>query len=230
MISHCVHCQRASRPETSQLREHFGARPAGCGKTSSDMSTDTHKTTIAVGKIRDIAEGGFTGPAYRPADYEIGERWGNDYTGENRAAHGCISVTQEESKEGRQRTVCVNGNHLEVGPWSPTRANREAREKRETEREAAKAKAEAEALEDKAAKDLGISVVSVSGDVVECQTRDGYKTVRLADIREAARDPWHPRLTREQALAQEPLQDRVVRLAYRHLLRRATDPKTRRTW
>lgn len=174
--------------------------------------------TITVGSIKQISEGGFSAPAYRPARYEIGERWSDDYTGDNKAAHGNIVIEEEESPEGRQRHVAINGHHREVGPWGPTRTQREAHEKRE----AAKVIAAQEAEEDQAAKSLGISLVSVSGDTVVCRVATGErKTVRISDIREAARAPWHPRLTPEAALAQESAEDKILRLAYRSLLRAA---------
>ena len=173
---------------------------------------------ITVGTIRKISRDyGYTGSVYRPANYEIGERWSADYTGENRAAHGGITYTQEESNEGRQRKVNVNGNHIEVGPWGPTSARREAHAKREE----AKTLAAREAEEDAAAKALGVSVVGVEGEVVTCAVGGDRKAVWLSDIRAAAKDPHDSRLTAEQALAKETAEDRQTRLAYRSLLRRA---------
>ena len=177
--------------------------------------------TIEVGETKQISKAAFSSPAYRRPRYEIGERWGEDYTGENPSAHGNIVVTEEESREGRQRRVAINGNHREVGPWSPTRAQREDYARRE----AAKAKAQADAEEDAAAKALGISLVSVDGETVTCQVNGKTKTVNIAAIRDAARDPSHPRLTPEQARAQETAEDRILRLAYRSLLRQSAAKK-----
>lgn len=81
--------------------------------------------TAEIGNVKTIAEGGFTAPAYRPARYERGEVWGDDWTGDNRAAHGSMSYTEEEDLGGRQRHVVRNGRHVEVGPWGPTRLQRE---------------------------------------------------------------------------------------------------------
>jgi hypothetical protein len=84
-------------------------------------------TTTKIGSIRRISSVRcYSRPVYRPLDYGIGEIWGDDWTGENPAAHGGITYTEEESYAGRQRQVNANGEHIEVGPWGPTRAQREA--------------------------------------------------------------------------------------------------------
>lgn len=44
---------------------------------------------------------------------------------ENRAAHGNITLL-EERDDGARRSVNVNGIHVEVGTWGPTREQREA--------------------------------------------------------------------------------------------------------
>lgn len=174
--------------------------------------------TIEVGTIKQISEAGFSAPAYREPRYEIGERWGTDYTGENPAAHGNIVVTEEESSEGRQRSVAINGAHREVGPWGPTRAQRE----KHAAHLAAKARAEREAEEDRAAEVLGLSLISTTDTTVTVSVRGEKKTAALSAIREAAADPWSPRLTREAALKMETAEDRLTRFAYRSILRRAT--------
>ena len=80
---------------------------------------------IKVGRIRRVgAERGFSAPAYRLADVTIGERWGDDCTGEVPAAHGGIAYTEEELLNGRRRTVVQNGDRIEIGPWGPTRESR----------------------------------------------------------------------------------------------------------
>lgn len=183
------------------------------------MKTVNKSTTIKVGTIRQIGpDRPFDGSVYRSANYEDGERWSDDYTGENPAAHGCITYIEEENNEGRQREVNVNGKHIEVGPWGPTKAQREAYAKREE----AAARAAREAEEDAAAKALGVSVVSVDGELVTCSVGLEHKVVRLSDIRAAAAVPLHPRLTEEEVLAQESAEERQTRLAYRRLLRQAS--------
>src|SRR5690606_25342409 len=41
-----------------------------------------------------------------------------DYTGENPAAWGGVTHDEVESLDGRERSVNVNGRHIEVGPWT----------------------------------------------------------------------------------------------------------------
>lgn len=172
--------------------------------------------TITVGSVSQISESAFASPAYRPPRYEIGERWGEDYTGENPAAHGNIVVTEEEADEGRQRLVAVNGNHREVGPWSPTRKQREDYERRQAEI----AQRAAEAEEDATAAKLGIEFVSRNGEHVVVRVREELRSASVSSIREAAQGPWDPRLTSEQAAQVESEEDRLARLAYRSLARR----------
>ncbi len=88
-----------------------------------DAAVTSRRTSrrITPGEVRILMEVCFGVAAYRRADYESGERWSADYTGENRAAHGCIARLEEESAEGRRRWVCVNGRHWEAGPWSAPR-------------------------------------------------------------------------------------------------------------
>lgn len=177
--------------------------------------------TIKVGTISTISEGPFFGSVYAPAKYETGERWGDDYTGENRAAHGWICITEEESNEGRRRSVNLNGHHREVGPWGPTKAQRDAEARAEARAQAYK-KRDAEAShEDAAATALGVRVVSCDGINVVCEVRGEQKVVPLSAIVDAARDPWHPRMTRDQAIDAESRDERETRLAYRSLLRSA---------
>lgn len=68
------------------------------------------------------------------------------YTEENRAAHGCISWTEECDECGARRAVNENQNHIEVSPWGLPRIERDAAEKREAEeREAAHLRAQEQA-------------------------------------------------------------------------------------
>ena len=90
------------------------------------MTTTKTHTPITAGTIRIIRERCFAGEVARRADYDIGERWSADYTGWNPAAHGGITVTEEDSGAGRRRDVNINGCHIEVGPWGPTRTQRQA--------------------------------------------------------------------------------------------------------
>ena len=179
--------------------------------------TATAEQTIEVGTIATISESTYTAPAYRPANYQAGKRWGDDYTGENQAAHGNIVATQEESREGRRRNVAINQRHVEVGPWGPTRAQREAA----AQREARKAVAKQQAEEDEAARQLGVSVIGREGDTVQVRKNDGVRSIPMRDIREAARDPHDPRLTPEAARSLETPEQWVARMAYRSLRRQA---------
>lgn len=45
--------------------------------------------------------------------------------GDNRAAHGGITVTVECNACGARRDENRNGKHVEVGPWGPSRAARQ---------------------------------------------------------------------------------------------------------
>lgn len=177
----------------------------------------TEKKNLAIGSIRTISEGGFSAPAYRPARYEIGEGWSEDYTGDNPSAHGNIVRTEEESSGGRQRSVAINGSHVEIGPWGPTKAQRDAH----ADSEAAKARKAAEAEEDRLAKELAVAVVRAQGENIEVMVRGERKWTRLRDIRDAAADPHDFRLTSAAARQLEKPEERVTRLAYRSLLRHA---------
>jgi hypothetical protein len=48
------------------------------------------------------------------------------YTNENPASHGGIAYDQTCATCGATRTVNANGNHTEVSPWGPNRAERRA--------------------------------------------------------------------------------------------------------
>lgn len=172
--------------------------------------------TIKIGKIRKIKERGFDGGVYRRPDYHIGEAWSDDRTGENPAAHGWVIETEEESIAGRQRMVAVNGSHREIGPWSPTREQREKHALVEVE--AAKKKQEAE--EDRLAIEAGIQVGNVCGKFVEIRHNGDMQKIAISDIQAGAKDPWNPRLRLAQALASETPEDRRIRLVYRSILRK----------
>lgn len=59
--------------------------------------------------VREIATRGYSGAVSRD---------------ENRAAHGCVCVTEECKGCGSRRSVNVNQWHREEGPWGPTREER----------------------------------------------------------------------------------------------------------
>src|SRR5690606_29179644 len=54
---------------------------------------------------------------------------------ENPAAHGGITETDECVICGARRAANVNGRHVELGPWGPSRAQREAEERSRREAE-----------------------------------------------------------------------------------------------
>lgn len=58
-----------------------------------------------------IRERGYSGPVSRD---------------EHRAAHGCVTITEECLNCGARRDCNVNQHHVEEGPWGPTRAQRRA--------------------------------------------------------------------------------------------------------
>lgn len=183
----------------------------------------TTTRTLTIGRIRRIGDiYGYTASVYRPARYEQGEGWGDDYTGECRAAHGGVTYTEEEDHGGRQRQVLSNAGHYEVGPWGPTRAYREAVEREEARRR----QSSLESHEDHAAGCAGFRVVAATGDHATIQTPQGRKVLRVTDLEQAAADPSHPRMTRESALAAESDEDRRVRWIYRSLLRHAQQMAT----
>ena len=64
-------------------------------------------------KTNDIDTHGYTGPVAAPGH-------------ENRAAHGNVQITVECVACGARRSELHNGRHVELGPWGPSRAQREA--------------------------------------------------------------------------------------------------------
>jgi hypothetical protein len=48
------------------------------------------------------------------------------YTDDNRAAHGCVTITVECRDCGARRDENRNQGYVEVGPWGPSRATRRA--------------------------------------------------------------------------------------------------------
>lgn len=185
------------------------------------MSAKTKHTNqvIEVGTIRQISDDrAFTVPAYRPARYEMGERWSDDRTDDVPAAHGGIAYTEEESLHGRQRLVVENGGRREVGPWGPTR---ETRQRQEVAQRAAVTRRE-HREEDRLAREEGVRVTWARRGSVEVRRADGTaQIVPLSAIELAASNPWHPHLTAEAAARTETEEERRTRLIYRALLRQA---------
>jgi len=140
------------------------------------------------------------------------------YTDENRAAHGGITYVETCDRCGARRKVNRNWWHVEVGTWGPDRDTRERREREEL----ARREHAAEAEEDAILFGMGITVIDANDASVTVRHSDGRRqTVRIGDVEEAARDPWHPRLTPEEAARQETPEERISRLAYRAVLRQA---------
>lgn len=61
-----------------------------------------------------------TGPAYGFSAPVAGRDWRGCYTDENRAAHGNIVVRETHRPTGYWRSVAINQNFREEGPWMRT--------------------------------------------------------------------------------------------------------------
>lgn len=88
--------------------------PAQEGREQDIMTT----TNCAHGTTREISADGYSGSV------------ATSIYAENRAAHGNIDVTVECVACGARRHELINGLHIEVGPWGPTRGEREAAARR----------------------------------------------------------------------------------------------------
>lgn len=127
------------------------------------------------------------------------------YTGENRAAHGNIEVTEECVACGAQRQVNINQWHHEYGPFGPSRAEREADEQHRL----VAARRAKEAMEDAA-------LQARKAEVIEVRERPGYHTQVLISVDGVER--WIPLWEVRESAKQHDNGDGLVPF-YRGLLR-----------